>query len=133
MLTTFSEISTEEMFVHHANASLPMDVTDSGIVSELNLSLKKASSPMVVSPEGNVTGGSFVHLRKASLSMTVTVEGILTFSRAVQSINRPAGMEVRLIPLANVAVANWLQPWKIYVPMVVTVDGMAMLVSAVQP
>ena len=53
------------ILVHHANASFPSEVTDDGIVSELNLQLKNASFPIVVTPEGIVTGGRLVQSRKA--------------------------------------------------------------------
>ena len=120
------------ILVHHANASFPSEVTDDGIVSELNLQLKNASFPIVVTPEGIVTGGRLVQPRKASSSMVVTIVGIVMPASLAQPLKKDPGMVVMLMPGPKVAEARLLQLQNTLVPMDVTLAGIVIDDSEVQ-
>jgi len=76
----FFEIETDFNPLHPQKASLPMEVTESGMVTEVNpLHPPKARSPMDVTESGMVTEVNALHRQKMELNPIFSTEsGIVT-------------------------------------------------------
>ena len=89
-----------------------------------------AAFPIVVRPVGNTSSFRSDQLLKALSSITVTLSGKVIFISLLQPENIPC-LTV-FVSFGRVALRRFEQPLRIYVPMLVTPDGISILLKLSQ-